>query len=133
MYNRMVLPPAEPPAQKEGEMLRTNVLFKHIQVGRGQREESRNKQAARSTAPRYACWGRDAPGCAGNGEVVLAGCVGGEAACKAACPLAVPHAALADAPDQPDQRGGRLVVQHAQVAPAARMRVSVWKEEATVC
>ncbi|GLC35760.1 hypothetical protein PLESTB_000491400 [Pleodorina starrii] len=31
MYKRIVLPPTEPPPQKEGEMLRTNVLFKHIQ------------------------------------------------------------------------------------------------------
>ncbi|KAG2499244.1 hypothetical protein HYH03_002823 [Edaphochlamys debaryana] len=31
VYKRMALPPSEPPAQQEGEMLRVNVLFKHIQ------------------------------------------------------------------------------------------------------
>lgn len=32
IYKRMALPPSEPPPQAEGELLRTNVLFKHIQV-----------------------------------------------------------------------------------------------------
>ncbi|KAG2442996.1 hypothetical protein HYH02_009412 [Chlamydomonas schloesseri] len=31
IYKRMALPPSEPPPQGEGELLRTNVLFKHIQ------------------------------------------------------------------------------------------------------
>ncbi|KXZ56360.1 hypothetical protein GPECTOR_1g319 [Gonium pectorale] len=31
MYRRMALPPSEPPPQGDKEMLRTNVLFKHVQ------------------------------------------------------------------------------------------------------
>lgn len=94
VFNRMVLPPAEPPSQKEGEMLRTNVLFKHIQVRDGLGQRGRRSQQA--AWPNAATLGEGcARACAGSGRRLHQQLVHLEARqrrtelCTAGCSLAV--------------------------------------------
>jgi hypothetical protein len=147
MYRRIVLPPTEPLTQGDKEMLRTNVLFKHIQVCTAQwgplpgNREDRvwKRKGVQASEGGYYQLVSETPArvlqpdgrtdrrsfaLAAVHLVLMVSLFAPAARATTLPPSPAPAAAHADPHHLPHQRGWRLLVQHPQAQAAARRRVS---------